>query len=150
MWVFSQNSQSRFIRREGGIKVKLIRSNTVKGKQDDTFSYLGSEIVFTGKIKSKGTVSIEGHVKGDVSSIENLVVCKDAVVESNLDVSSAILYGEVRGNINACDIIKILSTGRVYGDIISPNVIMEPGAIIDGRCTVRSKPALKMVQFQAG
>ncbi len=130
--------------------IRLNGKNGNKGRKDDTFSFLGKDIMFTGKINSKGTIAIEGHLKGEVSSIENLIVGKGAIIESNLDVSSVVLHGEVRGNINACATIKILSTGKVYGDILSPSMIMEPGAVVDGKCTVTSEPALKKGQTMPG
>jgi len=122
--------------------MKMIKPTGAKGRNGNTFSFLGREIKFTGKISSKGTVSIDGHLMGEVSSIENLIVGEAAVIESNLDVSSVVLYGEVRGNINAFDTIEIFSTGKVYGDILSPSVSIEHGAVIDGRCTFKSGPAL--------
>jgi len=106
----------------------------MKGEWD--FSFLGEGISFDGSIQSKGTISIDGHVTGETSSVENLVVGKCAIVESNFDVSSAFLSGEIHGNIRACDRVEILSTGRVFGDVLSPVVMMEEGALLDGRCTV--------------
>ena len=121
--------------------MKIIKAKGVNNRTDDPFSFIGETIRFTGKIESKGTMSIDGHVKGDVSSIENLIVGKGAVIESDLDVTSLDLYGEVRGNISASDTITIHATGRVFGDIISSSVVMESGAVVDGRCTVRTEPA---------
>lgn len=116
--------------------MNMTKFHPIKKKEDSPFSFLGKGISFAGKIKSKGTMSIDGHFTGDLSSIENLIVGKDAVIEANLEVSSAILYGEIHGNINACGKIEIFSTGRVYGDILSPVVVMEAGALLDGKCTV--------------
>lgn len=116
------------------MKMKKNRSRETKNEHD--FSFLGEGVSFDGSIKSKGTISIYGHVKGETSSIENLVVGERAVVESNLDVSSAVLSGEIHGNIRACGKVEILSTGKVYGDVFAPVVMMEEGALLDGKCTV--------------
>lgn len=116
------------------MKMKKQRGREMKGEWD--FSFLGEGISFDGSIQSKGTISIDGHVTGETSSVENLVVGKCAIVESNFDVSSAFLSGEIHGNIRACDRVEILSTGRVFGDVLSPVVMMEEGALLDGRCTV--------------
>ena len=116
----------------------MTKFNLIKKKEESPVSFLGTGISFDGKIKSKGTMSIDGHFKGDLSSIENLIVGEDAVIEANIEVSSAILSGEIHGNINACGKVELLSTGKVYGDILSPVMVMEEGALLDGKCTVTS------------
>jgi len=107
------------------------------------FSFLGDGASFDGSIQSKGTISIDGHVTGETSSVENLVVGKCAFIESNFDVSSAFLSGKIHGNIRACDRVEILSTGRVFGDVLAPVVMMEEGAFLDGKCTVTPQPRQK-------
>jgi len=121
--------------------MKIIKGKGVNKRTDDSFSFIGEKISFAGKIESKGTMSIDGHVKGDLSSIENLIVGREAVIESDLDVTSLELHGEVRGNINAGDTITIHATGKVFGDILSKSVVMESGAVVDGRCTILPEPA---------
>ena len=116
----------------------MTKLHRIKKKEDNPFSFLEKGVSFDGKITSKGTVSIDCHFKGDLSSIENLIVGENAVIESNIEVSSAFLHGEIHGNIHACGKVEILSTGRFYGDILSPVVVMEEGALLEGKCTVTS------------
>ena len=120
----------------GKIVVKMTTKQGINKKEDETVSFLGNGISFDGKIISKGTMSIDGHFKGDASSIENLLVGENALIESNIDVSSIIIHGEIHGNIHACEKIQILSTGKVYGDVTSPLVVMEEGALLEGKCIV--------------
>ena len=44
--------------------------------------------------------------------------------------------GTVEGRITAHTSVKILSTGRVYGDIFTPALIIEYGAVFDGKCSM--------------
>ncbi|MCB1170049.1 MAG: polymer-forming cytoskeletal protein, partial [Leptospiraceae bacterium] len=46
--------------------------------------------------------------------------------------------GEIRGSIQARTRVVLLSTGRLYGDIVTPSLIVEDGTVFQGRCTINT------------
>ena len=56
------------------------------------------------------------------------------VVKATVQVGVVEVSGIVEGTITAKNSVKIHSTGRVYGDIYTPALIIDHGAVFDGKC----------------
>jgi cytoskeletal protein CcmA (bactofilin family) len=94
---------------------------------------LGEGSEFEGKLTFEGTVRIDGVLKGEVFSDDVLIIGEGARVEAEIDVGEIIIQGTVTGNIRAKQSIELLSPGRVRGDLTTPNLLIEKGAIFEGR-----------------
>jgi cytoskeletal protein CcmA (bactofilin family) len=101
---------------------------------EKTSSYLGKDTVLEGKLIFKGTFNLDCKFKGDISAPGTLVVGENGKIDSNIHVTSIICKGEILGNIIAEERVEILSSGRVYGDIWAPIVVVKKGAIFEGNC----------------
>jgi cytoskeletal protein CcmA (bactofilin family) len=44
--------------------------------------------------------------------------------------------GEIRGNVYASERVVLLSTCKLYGDVITPKLYIEEGVLFEGKCTV--------------
>jgi len=97
-------------------------------------SYLGKNTVLEGKLIFKGTFNLDCKFKGDISAAGTLVVGENGKIDSNIHVTCIICKGEIIGNIIAEERVEILSSGRVYGDIWAPIVVVKKGAIFEGNC----------------
>jgi len=96
-------------------------------------SYLGEDSVLEGRLTFKGTFNLDCTFKGDISAPGTLIVGEKGKIDSNIHVTSIISEGEIHGNIIAEERVEILS-GKVYGDIWAPVVIVKKGAIFEGNC----------------
>jgi cytoskeletal protein CcmA (bactofilin family) len=94
---------------------------------------LGRGSEFEGKLTFEGTVRIDGTLRGEVFSEDVLVIGEGARLEAELDVGEVIVWGTVVGNIRANRSIEILAPGRVVGDITTPSLQIDKGAIFEGR-----------------
>ena len=111
-------------------------------KQDITF--LGKGTKFEGKLTFSGTIRIDGHFKGEISSNGNLIVGEEGIIEADIHTSYMIIRGEVHGNIIADQRIDINAPGKVFGNIQSPTVVMDEGVILEGTTRMHSgKPGDK-------
>lgn len=94
---------------------------------------LGQGSEFEGKLTFEGTVRIDGVLKGEVFSEDVLIIGEGARVEAEIDVGQIIIQGSVTGNIRAKHSIELMAPGRVKGDITTPSLLIEQGAIFEGR-----------------
>jgi len=101
-----------------------------------TFIGKGSE--FVGKLTFEGTVQIDGKVKGEIFSKGTLMIGADAEIEATINVDSVIISGKVSGNIFAGKRTEIRAPGRLYGDIRTPNLMIEQGVIFEGSCKMEN------------
>ena len=79
---------------------------------------------------------IKGTVKGEINAISDLVVDTDAVVHANVVGKRVLVRGKIVGNIDAYSLVFVTASGSVEGDITSSKVVLEPGCVFSGRCTM--------------
>jgi len=111
-----------------------------KDKQTDHIStFIGADASIEGTIDFKGTIRVDGKVKGKiVSNGGTVVVGEKASVDAELYVNVAVVMGEVNGTINAQERIEVYPPGRVGGNIQSPVISIEPGGIFNGSCKMKA------------
>jgi len=103
-------------------------------KKTNDIALLGEKTAFEGKLSFHGTVRIDGHFKGEISSDGTLVIGEHGIVEANVNSSTVIISGEVRGDIKAGLSIEIMANGKVYGNIFTPSLIIHEGVVFEGGC----------------
>lgn len=105
--------------------------------------FVGSGTVMTGESVFKGMLRVDGHLTGHVVSEDGtLIVGANGKVDANVDVSIATIHGQVNGDIVATKRIEIGRSAKVIGNIQTPALVVEPGAVFEGKCrmtTVMSK-----------
>ncbi|HUV50243.1 MAG TPA: polymer-forming cytoskeletal protein [Anaerolineae bacterium] len=112
-----------------------------KGKKADSINtFLGSDAGIEGKIEFWGTIRIDGKVKGKIcSNGGTVVVGEKAVIDADIVVDKAIIMGEINGSINAKNRIEIYPPGRVVGDIQANVILIEAGAVFNGKCSMKNR-----------
>jgi cytoskeletal protein CcmA (bactofilin family) len=107
----------------------------MKNKDKNKLSaFLAKDIEFEGVLKFYGTIRIDGHFKGEILGEGNLIVGKEATIESDIHVSNVLNNGLIQGNVIADEKIEILSPGKVIGNIEAPRMVINEGSIIEGNC----------------
>jgi cytoskeletal protein CcmA (bactofilin family) len=74
---------------------------------------------------------------GTVSSESGtLIIGTNGQVDANIHVAAAMINGTVNGDIVATEKLQLGRTARVLGNIHSPRLIVEEGAILEGSCSM--------------
>ena len=88
-----------------------------------------------GEFRFEGTLRVDCYVTGQMrSQTGTLVVSETGEVDTDLFVPAAIIDGVVRGNIKATEQVELGSNARVIGNIETPSLAIQPGAVFEGRC----------------
>jgi cytoskeletal protein CcmA (bactofilin family) len=103
-------------------------------KSEKVSAFLGKDTEFEGKLSFYGTIRIDGRFEGDISAIGTLIVGETGMIEANVHVSYIVVNGMIRGDIIADERIDLHAPGKVFGNINSPVVVIDEGAIFDGNC----------------
>ncbi len=113
-----------------------------KGRaEDEIVSHLGEGTELTGDISFTKGLRVDGLVKGKVRSDAILEIGPAGKVDAEINVRRILIRGEFRGAIRASERVEILKDGKVFGDIFSPCLIIEAGALFDGRCNMLNQTA---------
>lgn len=105
-------------------------------------TFLGSDSSMEGTLEFQGTIRLDGRVQGKISSNGGtLIIGEQAVIHADIIAGTIIVMGEVRGMINATERLEVYPPGRVNGDIQAPVILIEPGGILNGNCTMKATTA---------
>jgi cytoskeletal protein CcmA (bactofilin family) len=99
-------------------------------------STIGENSFFEGRFAIKGSLKIDGKFEGDTLLIDQLHIGPKAKIKSNIQATSVVVEGIVIGNISAERRILLLSTARVLGNLKTPELIIQDGVVLEGRCTI--------------
>ena len=108
---------------------------------------LGRGARFEGKLTFEGTVRIDATFIGSIVTNDVLVVGEAARIDAEITCGTIVVHGEVNGNIHAKTAVDIRSAGKVRGDLETPALAIEKGALFQGAC--RMDPAAKSVPLKA-
>ena len=92
-------------------------------------------------INSDDTVHKEGNTHAESSEHQSGASGPGGKVDAEVLVNRILISGEFRGVIRASERVEILKDGKVFGDIYTPCLIIEAGAIFEGRCNMSDKKA---------
>jgi cytoskeletal protein CcmA (bactofilin family) len=126
-------------------------------KQDPSewTGFLEQGVKLEGKLEASGTFRINSAMKGTLSSDDTLVLGEHATVEGHIHGNFVMIAGRFDGVIHARGRVEIQPNAIVTGEIHSPCLVIEPGAIFDGQChmlapTEAAKPVTIPIRSAAG
>ena len=105
-----------------------------ESKNGDTV--IGIEAYFQGTLTAKGSLRIDGRVDGSIVDAKIVTIGKTGKVKGDISCEICYVSGEVRGNVTALDHLEAFSGSRVDGDLRSPRIMIEEGAVFNGNCTM--------------
>jgi cytoskeletal protein CcmA (bactofilin family) len=87
-----------------------------------------------GRLNFIGTVAMNGKFHGELFSADTLLLGKEGEVQAEVQVAVGIISGLVRGNITGRERVELGRTARIFGNIETPVLVLEEGAVFDGQC----------------
>ncbi len=114
-------------------------------KEGRLSGYVGNGTVLTGETNFQAMLRVDGHITGRVTSQDGmLVVGSTGRVDANILVAAAVIGGTVNGDIVATEKLELGRTARVIGNIQTPRLLIEDGAVFEGSCNMlKPKEALE-------
>jgi len=104
-------------------------------KEGTLTGFVGNGTSLTGEASFKGMLRVDGHLSGRISSQDGtLIVSTNGRVDANVEVAVAQIYGTVNGDITATKRIEMGRVAKVTGNIQTPALVIENGAIFEGSC----------------
>jgi len=100
---------------------------------DEAKTILGTNAVFKGELTFKDTLCIDGEFEGKLTTSDKLIVAEEGAVLANIEAGTVICRGKITGNVIASQKVEVHSTGKILGDVYTPALMIELGAVILGR-----------------
>jgi cytoskeletal protein CcmA (bactofilin family) len=102
-------------------------------------SIIGCDAYIEGTLFSKGSLRIDGRVKGAVQCEGMVIIGSEGYVEGEITSYDVFIAGEFRGNVTAKNRVEIAENGKLYGDVTTAKIVVDPGVIFEGRCKMISE-----------
>lgn len=114
--------------------------------KDGTMSgFVGGGTTLSGEAVFKGMLRVDGHLTGQIRSEEGtLIVSSGGRVDANVNVAVAKINGVINGDIVASERLELGRAAQVRGDIHTPVLVIEQGAIFEGNCRMSAVKAARM------
>lgn len=116
----------------GGRRLKLMAKRDME--PGDLEAFLGKNTSFQGKMSFEGMTRLDGKFDGEVLSGDFLFVGEHGVIDAEISVGTLVVDGKVSGNVSAASKIIIHNTGKLYGNIGTPTLVIEEGGLFEGSC----------------
>lgn len=112
-------------------------------------AFLGEGTEFKGVISFEGTVRVDGRLEGEVVTEDTFIVGMAAQVKANIQAGVVIVMGRVEGKIEAKGKCEIRAGSNVKGEIYTPNIYIEEGAVFEGTCHMTGESAVAQESMAA-
>lgn len=92
----------------------------------------GTEI--TGDIKSIGDIRIDGILTGSLNTKGKVVIGPTGKINGEVFCKNSEVSGIVEGKINVNQLLNLKASSKIFGDISTSKLSIEPGSIFTGTC----------------
>jgi cytoskeletal protein CcmA (bactofilin family) len=122
--------------------VEEVSPTTNSGARSGNETVISGDTFIEGKILAKGELVIDGGFKGEIVSSSRVIVGTAGKVEGTVEAKAMVVSGRVVGNLHILERLELLSTGELYGDLLTQPgaLIIEKGARLEGRCSMGLSP----------
>jgi cytoskeletal protein CcmA (bactofilin family) len=96
--------------------------------------FLEQTVKLDGKLEATGTFRIDCALKASLVSADTLILAEHAIAEGRIVANIVLIAGRFDGEIDARARVEIQRGAIVTGEIQTPCLVIEPGAIFDGHC----------------
>ena len=124
----------------------LLKGNLVKTESGGSdMGLIGRGIEVSGDIFFADQLRVDGKVDGKIASDNGtLVIGESGRIEAQVDVGTCVIQGALHGNLIAKTKVEIHKTGRVHGDVITPVLVIEEGAVFNGAIKMGQESSRKL------
>lgn len=116
----------------------------VKGSAANSdLGLISQGIEVSGEVLFSGRLTVEGKVTGKLSSDSGVLVIEEGGhVQAQVEVGVCVVRGSLNGDLMARSRTEIHRTGRVQGDVATPVLLIEEGAVLNGAVKMSQEPTL--------
>ncbi|MBI3024281.1 MAG: polymer-forming cytoskeletal protein [Candidatus Tectomicrobia bacterium] len=109
-------------------------TRSTKNYEKTIRAFLGEGTEFKGVITFEGTVRVDGVLDGEVQTEDIFIVGAAARVKATIRAGAVIIMGKVEGRIEAKERCEIRAGSHVKGEVHTPSIYIEEGAVFEGVC----------------
>ena len=95
---------------------------------------IGAGTEITGDVNSNGDIRIDGILTGNLKTAGKVVIGETGRINGEIDCKNSEVLGEIHGKIKVSDLLSLKATSKIFGDILTKKLAIEPGSKFTGNC----------------
>src|SRR5580700_7714487 len=100
---------------------------------------IGRSVVIKGEVSGAESLYVDGRIECTVNFGDSRVTFgRNGVVIADINAKEVVVMGTVTGNIHCSDRLDIRSEGSLTGDVVTPRICVEDGAMVKGAVEVQA------------
>lgn len=114
---------------------------------------IGKGAECNGDFSAEGSVRVDGVINGDVKVTGTLIIGTTGSINGDVEARSAVVGGEIIGDVTVADKTELTSTARLIGNISTVVIVIDENAIFQGSCNMnqdvsgkRPKPSSRAIK----
>ena len=124
----------------------MLKSSSMEGGRSEETTIISRGVKIEGKITTEGNIRVDGDIKGDIISQNNVTVGESGQVNGQINANMITIGGKVIGTVTAKEKLALESKGDLKGDILTKILMVEAGAKFEGNSKMgdsRNIPEIK-------
>ncbi len=109
------------------------------GRGVGELNFIGEGTVLEGKIETKGSLRIDGKVKGAIRTADTLTIGMSGRVEGEIFARNAVVGGRIEGNISVEDKLVLEAKSVLIGNLKAKKLVIDEGAVFQGKSDMEAK-----------
>jgi len=100
--------------------------------------YLGSTALISGSVRAV-SCRVEGLVEGKMECSQELELGQTGRLNADVIAGKRVtVAGQIHGNVSTGGVLRLVTTGRIEGNIHTKQLVIEEGAVFNGVCAMRT------------
>lgn len=108
-----------------------------KQQVSNELTLIAANTTFEGKIKTEGSIRVDGKFIGEIAAKANAAVGLTGSVEGTLSARNVTVAGRVTGTVIASEKLVLEGKSVMQGDIRAAKLVVDEGAMFDGKCDMK-------------
>lgn len=100
---------------------------------------VGKDTIITGTLDVKGSLRVDGQVKGKIICTDCVTIGASGFVEADIESETTVVAGRMVGNVMASEKIELQAKCEMEGDIKAKSLVIEQGATFCGACNMKGQ-----------
>jgi cytoskeletal protein CcmA (bactofilin family) len=101
---------------------------------NNTINLISTGTDITGDVKSTGDIRIDGTLTGNLNTKGKVVIGPTGKISGEVICKNSEVSGVVEGKIIVAQLLNLKASSKIFGDIDTVKLSIEPGAIFTGNC----------------
>ena len=106
----------------------------------DEMNILGEGTYVEGIVETKGSLRIDGKVKGTIKAKDLLTIGSNGIVSGDIQAREAIVGGRIEGNIKISEKLVLEANSTLVGNLKTKKLVIDEGALFQGKSDMGAVP----------